>query len=380
MTVILKYGMGADSTAALLRWLTDPSSRDFDLADLIVLTAQTGDEYPDTKRDVEAHVLPMLRAHGVRFVQVARAGRFEDSGIVVLDDSRSPTECRTEGAWKLSDELQGAGTIPARRGSQKLCTQKFKGWVLDRWVAANGYDAVGVRHVIGFEANEQERVVKDQGYTRNGTATEYPLVEWGWNREACLSFIRSITGITWRKSACVFCPFASLKGSGCVDRYREDPASAVKAMKLEAMSLMLNPRVGLFSGRTLRQVVERSGNDAALRGFHSWLASVQEWAVYRVRRAYTGPAKASRELTTVYRGTSGDAHAYLAGIAGGAGGTWGAAVRDTHDAGFWRFYSEERVEGAYPAREEMFVVGPAGVDDKVQRTTFDRRWEAACST
>ena len=30
-TVVMSYGMGVDSTAILLRWLTDPSSRDFDL-------------------------------------------------------------------------------------------------------------------------------------------------------------------------------------------------------------------------------------------------------------------------------------------------------------------------------------------------------------
>lgn len=38
----MSYGMGVDSTAILLRWLTDPMSRDFDLRDLVVSTAHTG--------------------------------------------------------------------------------------------------------------------------------------------------------------------------------------------------------------------------------------------------------------------------------------------------------------------------------------------------
>lgn len=42
--VILSYGMGVDSTAILTRWLLEPWSRDFGLEDLVVLTAQTGDE------------------------------------------------------------------------------------------------------------------------------------------------------------------------------------------------------------------------------------------------------------------------------------------------------------------------------------------------
>lgn len=35
---VLSYGLGLDSTAVLLRWLTDPTSRDFDLSDLVVVT------------------------------------------------------------------------------------------------------------------------------------------------------------------------------------------------------------------------------------------------------------------------------------------------------------------------------------------------------
>ncbi len=93
MRVVLSYGMGVDSTAILLRWLEEPTSRDFDLAQLIVVTAMTGDEWARTGRDVEAHVLPRLRAHGVRYVQAARAARHVSAagdGVVVLDDSTAP--------------------------------------------------------------------------------------------------------------------------------------------------------------------------------------------------------------------------------------------------------------------------------------------------
>ena len=52
-----------------------PSSRDFDLADLVVITAHTGDEFEQTLRDVEEVVLPALRRHRVRFIQVGRSQR-----------------------------------------------------------------------------------------------------------------------------------------------------------------------------------------------------------------------------------------------------------------------------------------------------------------
>lgn len=363
--VILSYGMGVDSTAILLRWLEEPASRDFDLKDLIVITAQTGDEYPDTKRDVEEHVLPRLRAAGVRFVQVARGGPFEKDGIVVLSDTTSPTTLHTEGHYKLSDELMTAGTVPARRGTQKLCTQKFKGWVLDQWVEQT-LQGKSFRHVIGFESEETERVEKDQGYTRLSRQASYPLVEWNWNREKCIEYIKSLTGVAWKKSACVFCPFASLKGSGCVDRYRENPEAAAKALAVEFMSLVLNPRMGIFGERTLRQIVEKSDNDKAIATFQERLDKHETWAVYRVRRAYVGKAKASRELTTVFTGTRKEAAQKLIELSHG--------FVETDQHGIVRAYMERRRENVYPTREDMFVLGPAGVPDKVERKTFNDRW------
>ena len=71
----LSYGMGADSTALLLRWITEPATRDFDLDELIVLTAMTGSEWESTLRDVEDVVLPLLAAHGIRFIQIGRSWR-----------------------------------------------------------------------------------------------------------------------------------------------------------------------------------------------------------------------------------------------------------------------------------------------------------------
>ena len=88
--IILSWGLGVDSTAILLRWLTDPNSRDFDLVDLIVVVAMTGDEFPDLAPMIEEHVLPLMRQHGVRLVQLARGGHSVHDGVDVLSDSRCP--------------------------------------------------------------------------------------------------------------------------------------------------------------------------------------------------------------------------------------------------------------------------------------------------
>ena len=129
MRVVQSNGMGVESTAILLRWLHDPSSRDFELSELTVLTAMVGDEFQETGDLMEQHVLPLLREHGVRYVQVARGGRSDRDGVVVLDDSRAPSMVHLSGGgWSLMDELTLAGTVPQFRSGARKCSLKFKGW------------------------------------------------------------------------------------------------------------------------------------------------------------------------------------------------------------------------------------------------------------
>lgn len=71
----------------------------------------------------ERYILPLLRAERVRFVEVARCGHLEKEGIVVLADSRSPRSLHMDGAYKLSDELRAAGTVPQFGGGASVFTQ-----------------------------------------------------------------------------------------------------------------------------------------------------------------------------------------------------------------------------------------------------------------
>ena len=123
--------MGVESSALILKWMERESLRDFDLtADLIVITAQVGDEYPDQKMLVERHILPRMRAHHIRYVQVARAGHLEADGIIVLDDTREPRNVYLDGSYKLSQELRAAGTVPQFAGEHRCSLKKY--WVGDR--------------------------------------------------------------------------------------------------------------------------------------------------------------------------------------------------------------------------------------------------------
>lgn len=314
MKTILSFGMGVESSALLLRWMEEPESRDFDLErDLTVITAQTGDEWPDTKTLIELHLLPRMRSHRIRYVQVARAGHLEADGIVVLADSRESHTVYLEGAYKLSQELRAAGTVPQYAGERR-CSLKFKAWVIETWLAqelraepfrhAVGYNSdeesriakseaafasrnrEDVRVAFGFNCEEEGRMAKARRYDSPQRIGWYPLskTEWNWTRQNCLDYLKRITEASWQKSACVGCPFCA-RTEEALERMRAFPDRVADALMLEHQSLCLNPRGTLYRDQTLFSVVTQDGNAATLRLFAERLAA-SEYAIYRVRRIY----------------------------------------------------------------------------------------------
>ena len=97
-STVLSYGMGVESTAILLRWCLDEGARPCSLDRILVITAQVGDEYKDTGRDVEAYILPMMRRHGIRFVQVARMATGKPMG----SPSWTIRANRSRSSWKAT--------------------------------------------------------------------------------------------------------------------------------------------------------------------------------------------------------------------------------------------------------------------------------------
>ncbi len=153
--IVFSCGMGKDSAALLARWLLEPASRTFALDHLIVPTAMVGSEYQTTVRLMETHLLPLMRQHGVRYVQVARQPRAPRTrkvvpGFVVLDDSRNPQRLHPAGPDTLHDEYQRSGTLPQVAKNNRRCSLKYKAEPMDNWIAANITGSY--RHVIGYAA------------------------------------------------------------------------------------------------------------------------------------------------------------------------------------------------------------------------------------
>lgn len=148
------YGMGTESTAWLHRILTYPQDRPreilADYSNLVIVTAQTGDEWSVTGELVIGPRPALLRQRNVRFVELASKGPSRADGVAVLQDSRQPYRVHLEGVYKLSCENQDSGTIPILSGHH-TCAQKSKGEPMDWWRAREVGDAPYC-HFIGYSA------------------------------------------------------------------------------------------------------------------------------------------------------------------------------------------------------------------------------------
>lgn len=290
---VLSYGLGVDSTAILLRWLLEPSSRDFDLSELVVISALTGDEYGSTLADVENAILPRLADAGVRYVQVGRNRRTTTAagdGITVYSDTTRPTRILQGHGYALSTELIEAGTLPQL--ANRRCSARAKGAALDP-VIASLTAGMPYRHYLGFEVSELRRAERDATFNSPLRQGAYPLIEWCWSRSEATAFIKEVTGIDWQKSACVYCPFQYSSRAGfaaTLERYRREPDAGAHALHLEAVSLALNPRMALLAQGRLIDAVRQAGLVDVLDRFHARVADTEHglYEVQRVARPRTG--------------------------------------------------------------------------------------------
>ena len=207
----------------------------------------------------------------------------------------------------------------------------------------------------------------------------YPLVEWGWTRDACIDYLFRVVGILWHKSACVQCPFNALKDDALL-RHQQHPEQVDEAMLLEYVSLALNPRGTLYRNQSLIEITDASGNRLATESYEQKLDETS-WAVYRVRRLYhaakakdgsplenkKGTAiRAVERLTEEIDRTEALAHLQT-------------LITPTDEVVMLRhigYVYRQRCATRYPTREEFLVAAPAVVEAKARYGLewFEDQW------
>lgn len=199
---VLSYGGGLDSYAMLLKAIERGEKPD------VVVFMDVGDgspeadgvdpaEWPSTYRHIREHVIPLCEEHGIEFVWMTTA------------------EWPVRDARSLFSWMEARGQIPVS-GPKRICTivakvERFERWMDSRWPDRE------VEVWIGFDADEAKRAANDPnaGTGRKLKAGQarrlnrFPLMEWGLCRCRCESYVRSLGKPVPRKSACVFCPYAT---------------------------------------------------------------------------------------------------------------------------------------------------------------------------
>jgi len=194
---VLSYGGGLDSFAMLLEAIRRNDRPDVavfcDVAD-----PAHGDpgEWPSTYRHLCQVVLPLCAREGIEFIW--------------LDTERYPVRGGTDGqARSLFAWLEARKQIPVA-GPNRICTrvakvERFEAWARDR------FQGEPIEVWVGFEAGEEARAAKDPN-AGSGTSwrrNRFPLIEWSLCRCRCEQIVRESGYPVPRKSACVFCPYAS---------------------------------------------------------------------------------------------------------------------------------------------------------------------------
>lgn len=404
----LSFGLGLDSTGVLLSVLDNPADYGIakDYSDFFVVTALTGFEFPDTIADVQNHVLPLFRAKGIRYTQVARAGRLESAGVQVLSDTTNPGKVFSRGPWTLMDELEENGTVPQYSGGHR-CSQKHKAFTIDHLqLQRAGGQTVG--KLFGYNADEHPRAVKANRFqaVRNKKAgyetfaLDYPLLRLGWDRKDVQGYVKDRLGIDMSKSYCPVCPFSGVCSPqpDHLKRLRKYPDLAARVLRLEYLSMALNDNSSLYKDDTLFRRVTADQNTEALGQFNARLDE-EPWAVYRLQRAYTAGRRPEchtahgdrcakpecrdssikgtvyRSVKTVRTGSRSEVGSFLHNAATALDRTVEHSTK-AHGAGIDRVRTRVRSDSkTYGTVEDFYVAAPAGTRDKA-RDGFSKVWAA----
>lgn len=212
--LIVSYGGGVNSLAVLV------GLRERQLRPDVVIFADTGGEKPSTYQHLTEVVEPYLSQLG--FPALTRVQK------------RSP---RT-GDRTLEAECLRRETLPSRAFGLSSCAFRWKiepqeVW-LNHWEPARAAWAVGTRpiKILGYDASEPARA---RIHDDKKLCYWYPLMEWGWDRGACLSAITAAGLPRPPKSACFFCPSSTKQE--VLDLQQTMPELYTRATRLEQIAL-----------------------------------------------------------------------------------------------------------------------------------------------
>ena len=176
--LVASWGGGVNSTAMLIGMQQRSVIPD------LILFADTGGEKPETYHFSELFNRWLI-THGMPILHM------------VANDGMYGT---------LENECLQSHNLPSIAYGFKSCSDKYKRRPIQKAIQRLS-ELSEVTVAIGIDAGEQHRAKADTQYG----ATWFPLIEWGWDREACIAAIEAAGLPVPIKSACFFCPSSRKK-------------------------------------------------------------------------------------------------------------------------------------------------------------------------
>ncbi len=267
---LFSYGGGQDSFAILLKLIFEPAFRkQYAPGRLIVAMSDTGAEHPETYSHLESVVIPLCEEYGIEFTLITPALGFHS--------------IHWENLFKQYEQKQSIGSAAFRQ----TCTDNLKVRVVDRFFAArlselNGAPAFGkssvykwveangkIDLILGFGADEKTRgaASMDPLWKKRCLTRVYPLVDIGYTRQHCQTFIQDLKFDLPQPSNCIICFYMSLHELLWLSRQYPEVFEwwrLLEARKLEHNKSKGAKNLGVYGKKTLAErletAIERHGH------------------------------------------------------------------------------------------------------------------------
>ena len=279
---VLSYGAGQDSWTLLLKLALEAEFREtYAPNDLVVVCSDTGNEHPETYEHIEFTKF-FCEYYGIEFVHLTAAMGYHTEAWIGLEQ------------FYASKNAIGSKAYP------KTCTDNLKIQPIYKWLnqyvndkyfvledltqrkqALYRFTAIfgKINVLVGIAKGEERRIAKGETGTKwmdQNIERSYPLIDIGYDRQACQDYINE-TGLPLPPpSNCIFCPFKD--EVEILWTARTYPQQFEQWVVLEANKLAANTHKGkdnhaVFRNRTLPQVVA----DAEVKYAHMTEEEIEEY-------------------------------------------------------------------------------------------------------
>lgn len=212
---ILSMGLGQDSHAILFKIVFDAEFKArYAPHRLLVLFAETGNEHPHTYEYMENVTKPFCEEHGIEFVHIVPEMGYHGETWQSLTHQ---WECGTPTIGSVAYPktcTHNLKLIPQYRFVEDYIAKHYKG--IRNNGRKQGYVQFAkyygkIRWLVGIAKGEESRVADAEAETalwkKQAITVEYPLIDVGFDRSGCQSYIKSVGFELPMPSNCMFCPY-----------------------------------------------------------------------------------------------------------------------------------------------------------------------------